>query len=595
MAIIRILAVDVGTEKTIFYKEDGSTIEMASNDPRLPRLVAEASNMVPALGYADLDFTEENQYKQVEEKSGGIIKLFRVAKKFVQHIFSEPAPIAAQTIGIVPVVPAIPEVRDAKDGGYTTSTAPVVAPVTVTKEGAAALEILSKAQSVSDVNYTNDETTNDDTIIAVVQNDKGEDVIIPGMENLKDHFAVALKLGSMEGVQNFLRRISAVIDKRGHSIDDLLRFMSKNDMPIADDGTLVAFKTLNRRGSHAAEYVDIHSGKVIQRVGSKVFMAEGMVDPNRRNECSNGLHIARRAYVGGFRGSHGVMTLVKVAPEDAIAVPQYDGNKMRVCAYHIVADVPSEDHNIVATNRPLPKDSKTAKLLGGVLKGQHIGIIELVEIGGSMGSNLKITKVGSEAQNRAATHAALEQAKKAEPVASIDDEADGAKPKLTNIDVKAAAENAAAVKATTNTIQGKARILFEAGKMEELRALKKGAKKSYTALGFTPEEEKTIVGTTPNAKTEAALKDVKAGNTIKTGTVENTMKELNTPEPKEDKKMTGTRAEVARQLWDQAVAGDKSRWRSLWHHQKECKKSWATLGFNPREIERIKLNKPDSI
>ena len=304
------------------------------------------------------------------------------------------------------------------------------------------------------------------------------------------------------------------------------------------------------------------------------------------------------------------MTLVKVAPEDAIAVPQYDGNKMRVCAYHIVADVPSEDHNIVATNQPLPKDSKTAKLLGGVLKGQHIGIIELVEIGGSMGTNLKITKLGSEAENRAATHAALEQAKKAEPVASIDDETDGAKPKLTNIDVKAAAENAAAVKATTNTIQGKARILFQAGKMEELRALKKGAKKSYTALGFTPEEGATIIGTVPNAKTEAALKDVEAGKTIKTGTVENTMKELNTPlveaakeaeklnepiEVKEEKKMTGTRAEVARQLWDQAVAGDKSRWRSLWHHQKECKKSWATLGFNPREIERIKLNKPDSI
>ena len=59
--------------------------------------------------------------------------------------------------------------------------------------------------------------------------------------------------------------------------------------------------------------------------------------------------------------------------------------------------------------------------------------------------------------------------------------------------------------------------------------------------------------------------------------------------------LKGTRAEVARTLFDQAVAGDKSRWGTLWRHQKDSKKSWQTLGFNDREIERIKVNKPDHI
>lgn len=543
-------------------------------------------------------YVEENQYKQVEEKTGGLIKLFRVAKKFVQHIFSE-APPAEQTIGTVPVAKAAVVEEEATKAVPT----PVVP---TTKVGTAAQEILSKAQSVSDKNYTNDETTSEDTIIAVVQNDKGEDVIIPGMEHLQQHFALALKLGSMEGVQNFLRRISGVIDKRGHSIDDLLRFMSKNDMPIADDGCLVAFKTLNRRGSHGADYVDIHSGRVVQRVGSKVFMAESMVDPNRRNECSNGLHIARRAYVGGFRGNSGVMTLVKVAPEDAIAVPQYDGSKMRVCGYHIVADVPAEDHATVFSNRPLGKDSKTARLLGAVIKGQHIGIIEHVEIGGYKGTNLKITKIGSEAQNRKETEAALELGKTAEPVASLDDEKNGAKPALTNIDVQAAATKVAEVKAQTNTTAGKARALFDAGKLDELRAFKKGAKKSYAALGFSAEEETLILqaskGTVDNeaeaAERDRAKKKIAKGVPAPEAKKDTAAKAKSAPAPepkKEEVKLTGTRAEVARILFTQAVGGDKSRWRSLWHHQKECKKSWATLGFTPREIERIKLNKPDSI
>ena len=57
----------------------------------------------------------------------------------------------------------------------------------------------------------------------------------------------------------------------------------------------------------------------------------------------------------------------------------------------------------------------------------------------------------------------------------------------------------------------------------------------------------------------------------------------------------------ARKLFEQATGTgsaqgtppDRSRWGSLWRFQKETKKGWQVLGFTPREVERIKLNKPD--
>lgn len=607
MAVIRILAIVVGEENTTFYKEDGSTIELPSNDPRIPGIVEVATPFITAGRPADVSFESitTTHYKDFEKQSGGIVKLFRVAKKWVKHLFEDEqdreqaAKLEAQTIGTVPVVtngqPAVPVEEPAP------APAPV-APVTEKSEKLtnAASSILSKAQSVNDEKFTDDETKEDETIIAVVEQENGEALYVPGMEHLKDHFAAALKLGTTKGVENFLRRISTVIDKRGHSIGDLLKFMARNDMPIADDGCLVAFKTLNRRGSHADVYQDIHSGNVVQRVGSKVFMAESMVDPDRRNDCSNGLHVARRAYVGGFRGSSGVMVLIKVAPEDAIAVPQYDANKMRVCGYHIVGDVPKDDHQKVFSNQPLPKDSATAKLLGAVLRGNHIGIIETVEIGGSRGGNLKITPVEREAEASRQKKEAIKQAAKAEPVASIDDDKDGVG--VAKVDVKAVAEKV--TEAKTGNAQSKAqqaRALFNAKDYSGLIAFKKSAKKGWHALGFNATEEAMILNSAKTEPTPVAAVTAEPVKTPNAKTVKALKEADSIAADLEKPKMEGTRAEVARKLFDQATGtgsaegqpADKSRWGSLWRHQKECKKSWSILGFTTKEIERIKTNKPD--
>lgn len=53
------------------------------------------------------------------------------------------------------------------------------------------------------------------------------------------------------------------------------------------------------------------------------------------------------------------------------------------------------------------------------------------------------------------------------------------------------------------------------------------------------------------------------------------------------------RRQTARTYFEQATSGDRSRWGTLWQFKKDTKKGWDVLGFTKREVERIKVNKPD--
>jgi len=59
------------------------------------------------------------------------------------------------------------------------------------------------------------------------------------------------------------------------------------------------------------------------------------------------------------------------------------------------------------------------------------------------------------------------------------------------------------------------------------------------------------------------------------------------------------RVEKARQYYDEAVdyerpkSSRESSWGQLWLLKQKAKYGWDKLGFNGRETERIKLNKPD--
>ncbi len=264
----------------------------------------------------------------------------------------------------------------------------------------------------------------DEVVVAVTNNG-----VIPGVENLQRHLRQSAKLKDYKGFTKFLERLAPVIKDRLHSVEDLMKFMETAELPIADDGSILFLKRLKFRGTENGKrvFVDCHSGNIRQWVGCKVQVREDLVDPDRRQDCSNGLHVASMSYLRSFGGD--VTILGKVAPEDVFAVPQYNTNKMRVAAYHIIAELPEEERNNVNNGIYLSKTEVGKKLLNDAIVGNHSSPTTLVMVGGHYGTNLKYTNLSSGSVEQFRTVAnkealnmeeSLNEAVAAEPVKATD-------------------------------------------------------------------------------------------------------------------------------------------------------------------------------
>lgn len=233
-----------------------------------------------------------------------------------------------------------------------------------------------------------EETIQKESLVAIINGKE-----IPGLEQIESHLKHAAEHGS-KGIEEFLRRVSNVIDERGHSIQELLNFLNRADLPIADDGSIVAYKTLYARSDF---FVDCHTRRVPQRLGSRVSMPIGLVDADRRTQCSTGLHIARRHYLEYYHGD--VVTIVKIAPEDVIAVPASEPAKMRVAAYHIVGVLSDGAAKAIFQGRSIKGFSEDEKLLASVIAGDHIEVIENVVINGKYGQDIVVTQLNQTGQS----------------------------------------------------------------------------------------------------------------------------------------------------------------------------------------------------
>lgn len=456
---VRIIAAVVDTRNLTLYKTNGETIIIPQGDLRLRPIVESATPQLIRQGWADviIDNVGDNSYAKFEQGGSGAVKFFRIAKDKLKGLFTEVkasapvmdlTPVPVMSIGVVPVprTSASPqedgEMDDMLNGGPAIASATPaqnhiatagIYDVSEADEVAAAIEQADQANQVPKVEQTmsaideimkhaipvqseefhevnvavqgrivesSGETiqkhTKDDeshTIIAVVDGNK----IVPGMEKIKTQFGRAAKMGSTVGVEAFLRRLASVIEQRQHSVEDLLKFLERADLPIADDGTILIYKVLSRKAKDGQEsgqknfYVDCHSKKVEQFVGAYVCMDIALVDHNRRNECSNGLHVARRGYIRSFSGD--VCVLAKLAPEDVIAVPEYDANKMRVCGYHIIAELNAEQYSAVKDNQPITSTEAGKQLLAKVMAGDHIHKTHEVRITQQMGGGVVVKRL----------------------------------------------------------------------------------------------------------------------------------------------------------------------------------------------------------
>lgn len=403
---IKIVGCVVDVHNLTMYKADGDTIVIPQGDPRVKDLVAK---LVPAMDSRKPqperfymlqveDMQDKNHFAEAEKKMNGAVRFFKMLKskakelleKFIEPVEPmelgdkrEPVKVAPQPIHVVngvaqdqaePVLlttePAKPKLPPAEERPLTKSESAVAEIM------AAAKPATSRDFSVPDI-QGEEETT----VLAVL----ADNTIIPGCEALVNQAqAVSEGISSGTGMENFMRRAGMI--KRGHSVEDLLKFIQKGELPIADDGCVLVYKLLDRTKDKGV-YVDCHSKRVFQRVGSRVHMAEHMVDARRSQDCSNGLHVARRDYLRHFGGD--VCVLAKLAPEDVIAVPQYDARKLRAKGYHIIAELTEDDRRRVCQDEPM----EDQVLLGNCIAGNHVGILEYVEITASKGGGLVVTPV----------------------------------------------------------------------------------------------------------------------------------------------------------------------------------------------------------
>ena len=117
------------------------------------------------------------------------------------------------------------------------------------------------------------------------------------------------------------------------SRESLYGFLMANNMTLTDDGCFIGYRSIRNN------WTDHRTGTMDNSIGAEPSMPRSEVDPDPRNTCSRGLHIAAWGYASTFFG-HGRVVEVKVNPADVVTVPpDYNNQKMRVCKFKVINEV----------------------------------------------------------------------------------------------------------------------------------------------------------------------------------------------------------------------------------------------------------------
>lgn len=378
---IRVVSAVADKHKVVLYKEDGDTLIINQGDHRLAALLDEIIPITTKGQIAVVSLSKFSVYADVEQRSNGVIKLFRVAKTKLASWFKGRSPEEVTITGTPKAVEAVPDA------------------VEKTVDPAAEPEVVNLPPVLEDLQEDlmqineRDEVSESEAVVAVV-----DGKVIPDVDKIKPILEHASRTNSTVAVENFMKRVAAMVETRKHSVQDLMTFLEKGDLPLAEDGSIIAYKILRRMNGR---YVDCYSGKVPQGIGSYVCVKPSLVDLSRHNECSNGLHIARRSYIGSFSGD--VCTLCKIDPEDVMVVPHGDPNKIRVKGYHILAELSQAAYNHLRANKPMTTEVESLRVVYEAIKGNHTPRTEKVEIGGQRGTNVVVTPLAFTAKTPTAT------------------------------------------------------------------------------------------------------------------------------------------------------------------------------------------------
>lgn len=155
---------------------------------------------------------------------------------------------------------------------------------------------------------------------------------------------LCIMLDQNRGVTHMMKFLDNLMDNPDYrAVRELYGFIEACDLPITSDGHFLAYKIVSN------DYKDLYTGKIDNSIGASPEMARNMVNPDKDQPCSVGLHVCSKSYLphyGGFYGKNvdSRVVIAKVHPRDVVSVPSdYDNAKMRVCRYTVVDEIPWDE------------------------------------------------------------------------------------------------------------------------------------------------------------------------------------------------------------------------------------------------------------
>lgn len=123
------------------------------------------------------------------------------------------------------------------------------------------------------------------------------------------------------------------------AVQELYGFIESCELPITEDGHFIAYKIVK------SDYMDIYTGRMDNSVGKILSMPRNMVDDNRDNTCSYGLHFCSKEYLNSYgtaSRNDDRCLLVKINPADVVSIPSdYNNAKGRTWKYEVVGEIPA--------------------------------------------------------------------------------------------------------------------------------------------------------------------------------------------------------------------------------------------------------------
>jgi len=142
-----------------------------------------------------------------------------------------------------------------------------------------------------------------------------------------------------ESLIKFLERLMANPSRR--AVTELYSFLRHKSLPITDDGTFLAYKSVR------SDYTDHHTGNFNNSIGNALEMTRNNVCDDHSQGCSIGFHAGSLEYASSFGGADSVLLIVEIDPADVVSVPSdCECQKLRTCKYKVVAkyDGPLPEH-----------------------------------------------------------------------------------------------------------------------------------------------------------------------------------------------------------------------------------------------------------